>query len=98
MIAETHVIRGYVRMIKSIYLIANGVAGKEKLDPDTKAAVQAASDELSAALEEVIANLEAYRQAVAPDDDPPPKRFVDTVKATRQTVLDIQAALKPLIE
>ncbi len=96
LIAETHVIRGYVRMIKSICLIANGIAGKKELDPGAKSAVQAAFDELSVAGEEVAANLEVWRQAVAPDDRSP--RFADTVDVTRQTVQDIGAALKPLIE
>lgn len=95
LIAETRVIRGYVRMIKSIYLIADGIAGKKELDSECKAAVQTAFAELSAAGDEVAANLEAWKQAVAPDDRSP--RFTDTIDVTRQTVADIDAALKPLV-
>ncbi len=96
LIAETRVIRGYVRMIKSIYLIADRIAGKKELGAEDKAAVQSALAELSAAGDEVAANLEAWKQAVAPDDRSP--RFTDTIDVTRQTVADIDAALRVLVE
>ncbi len=96
LIAETRVIRGYVCMIKSIYLIADRIAGKKALEPADKAAVQTTFAELSSACDEVTMNLEAWRQAVAPDDHSP--RFIDTIDVTRQTVADIDAALKPLVE
>ena len=96
LIAETRVIRGYVRMIKSIYLIADRIAGKKELGAEDKAAVQAALAELSTAGDEVVANLAAWKQAVAPDDRSP--RFTDTIDVTRQTVADIGAALKVLVE
>lgn len=96
LVAETHVIRGYVRMIKSIYLIADRIAGKKKLDAEDKAAVQTTFVELSSACDEVTTNLEVWRQAVAPDDRSP--RFTDTIDVTRQTVADVVAALTLLVE
>lgn len=93
-LAETRVIRGYVRMVKSIHAIGTAAAGKKELDEAGTKAVQAAKDELTAAAEETARNLEAWRQAVAPDDRAP--RFADTVDVTRRTAADVAASLAPL--
>jgi len=56
---ETHVVRGYVRMVKAIYRIASAVAGKKGLDADAAKALQADVDELAAAGAETAEGLEA---------------------------------------
>ncbi|MDZ7619255.1 MAG: glycoside hydrolase family 20 zincin-like fold domain-containing protein, partial [Patescibacteria group bacterium] len=68
-IAETRVIEGYVRMIKSIYLIADAVAGRKELDDAQTASVQAAADALRSAAKQTTEALRAWNRAVATDYD-----------------------------
>ncbi len=94
LIAETRTIEGYVRMIKSIFILSNAVAGKKKLDAAEAKVVQATFDELRAACKYTTDALGDWKNAVAPDCNAP--RVADTVDVTRQTVTDIGKALLPL--
>lgn len=92
-IAETHVIRGYLRMIKSIYCIAESVADKQKLDPQATQALQADYDELNDAGREVVDGLKNWVKDVKYEN--PDRRFSDTIEVTNNTVTAIGKALEP---
>ena len=97
LIAETRVIEGYVRMIKSIYLIANTVAGKKELDNAETASVQATFDELCSAMQQTTEAIDAWNGVVAAncDIEKANKAKIGPVAVTRQTVADIAEALAP---
>ncbi|MFW6161877.1 MAG: hypothetical protein ACODAJ_03860 [Planctomycetota bacterium] len=94
LIAETAVIRGYVRMVRAIHGIAQAVAGKKKLDAAQTRRVQATFDRLAEAGLEVTEGLELWKDTVAPDCGA--SRFFDTVNVTHETVSGIATALAPL--
>jgi len=91
LIAETRTIQGYVRMIKSIYVIANAIAGKEQLDDAETASLQTAWDELRSATQQTIDALNAWNRVVAPDCDL--TKGFDPVGVTEQITADIGKAL-----
>ena len=91
LVAETQVIQGYVRMLKSIHGIAEKVAGRESLDDPARKALQDSYNELAAAGQEVEVNLQTWKNLVAPDDRAP--RFQDTLDATRGTITGIRRSL-----
>ncbi len=95
LIAETRTIQGYVRMIKSIYLIANTVAGKKQLDDAQTKSLQVAFDELQSAMQQTVGSLRAWNKTVAPDCDIE-KANRGPASVTEQTVADIGKALAPL--
>ena len=92
-IAETRVIQGCVRMVKSLYAIGKATAGKKELDADAQKALQATFDERVAAGRQTTDALGVWKNMVAPDCTA--SRIADTVDAIRQTVTDIAAALAP---
>lgn len=101
LLAETRVIEGYVRMIKSIYLIADAVAGGKELDDARSASVQAAVDELRSAAKQTTEALRAWNRAVAPDYDlgDPGERGTahhDATGCIEETVAAIGKSLTPL--
>ena len=92
-LAETHVIRGYMRMIKSTYAIAESVAGKQKLDPQEVESLQADFGELNSAGREVVDGLKNWVKAIKYEN--PDNRFSDTIEVTNNTVIAIAKALEP---
>jgi len=92
--AETEVIEGYVRMIRSLYVISETVAGKETLEEHAKQTVAQALAELMLASNNTAQALERWHDIVAPDDRAP--RFTDTVNVTRQTAIDVAKSLATL--
>jgi len=92
--AETHVLRGYVGIVRALERIASATAGKKQLDPQTAQAVQTELDRLAAAVREAADNLRCWQQLVAPDCTAP--RFADTVRVTEGVIPAVADALKPL--
>ena len=93
LIGETRVIQGYVQIIKSIYVIADAVAGKKTLDEAQTRLLQDAFDALQAAGRQTTDALSAWANAVVPGYDVVGNR--DAAGVTRQTVTDIGDALAP---
>ena len=93
LIAETAVLRGYVRTVRAIYAIADAVAGKQKPDAAKTKGLQALFDELADAGLEVTGGLDLWHDTVAPDCGV--SRFYDTINVTHETVSAIAKALAP---
>lgn len=93
-IAETRTINGYLRMIKSIYLIADLVA--ENKDPDNRQtrSLQAAFNELQDAELQTIDALSVWIDTVAPGYEL--NESSNAAVVIRQTVSDIAVSLEPL--
>jgi len=93
LIAETAVLRGYVRMVRAIHGIAEAVAGRKKLDAARTKGLQALFGELADAGLEVTGGLGLWHDTVAPDCGA--SRFYDTINVTHETVSAIARALAP---
>ena len=94
LVTESRVIGGYLEMVDAIGQIAKAVEGKASLTVDEARDVQRALDRLSAAACEVVVQLEAWRQTVAPASQEP--RFWDTIDVTLKAARDVGKALQPL--
>ncbi len=96
-ILESRIIRGYLRMTKSIYTIADAVAGKQELDDNATMAVQAVFDELVREGKDMVENLEAWKKVVIPDGKFFQTHvFTNSIDATRDVVSGVAKALAPL--
>lgn len=93
LVAETRTIQGYLRMVKSLYLIAGMVATKKPLDDAATKSLQAAFDELQVAMEQTTGALRAWHGSVAPDCS---LTSNDPIGVTEQTVADVAKALASL--
>ncbi len=91
LLSETRVVQGYVRMLKSIHVIAHAVAGKQPLGDADRRTLQTTFDELDHARRDVLAALDAWRHVTLPGG--PPGRYKTVLKTTDETVSGIAAAL-----
>jgi len=92
-LAESRIVGGYMAMTRSIYNIADIVAGERELPPAERGRPQAAFEELARAGNDVAGNLESWKETVDPDMKH--GRFADTISAVNSTVSDILLALGP---
>ncbi len=94
LIAETRVIRGYVRMVQAIERIASTVGAKKHLDTEATKTLQAEFERLESAVRQTVDALRTWKEQVAPDCTAP--RIADTVRVTEETLRAVANALKPL--
>ncbi len=99
MIEETRVIRGLVKMLKEVYLIAEVTAVGEKASAEERAQAAEALAQLDLAGQDVRAGLLSWANAVAPRLMPPrgyAVRFADTVDCLDRVVSEASDALVAL--
>ncbi len=93
LVAETRVIRGVVRMLKGLYLLAGDTVKGDKMSPDEKAAAGASLALVDEGSREARDGLLAWGEAVASRlMARPPSRFADTancIEAVMSQVSDI---------
>jgi hypothetical protein len=93
-IAETLTIEGYLKMVKSIYLIADLVAENKVPDKSQTLSIQAAFNELQDAEQQTIDALNVWIDTVAPDYEI--NETSNAAVVIHQTVSDIAVSLEPL--
>ncbi len=87
LIAETRVIEGYVKMLKTIHQLGDAIGKKKELADEEKQTVTEQMAALDAATNQTTEGLRAWQQAAAPDSSP--SRLEDTIQVTEQTCADI---------
>jgi len=87
LIAETRVIEGYVKMLKTMHELGATIEKKKELSDEEKETAAGLMAALDAATNQTTEGLQAWQQAVCPEYTS--GRFADTVQITEQTCADI---------